>query len=32
MTNRRLAAIAVMDVVGYSAMMARDEEGTRRTV
>lgn len=28
MTNRRLAAIAVMDVVGYSAMMAQDEEGT----
>jgi len=24
MTNRRLAAIAVMDVVGFSAMMAED--------
>jgi adenylate cyclase len=28
MTSRRLAAIAVLDVVGYSAMMAEDEEGT----
>jgi len=28
MTNRRLAAIAVIDVVGYSTMMAEDEEGT----
>lgn len=28
MTNRRLAAIAVLDVVGYSAMMAEDEDGT----
>jgi adenylate cyclase len=27
-TNRRLAAIAVIDVVGYSTMMAQDEEGT----
>ena len=28
MVNRRLAAIAVIDVVGYSTMMAEDEEGT----
>ncbi len=28
MVHRRLAAIAVIDVVGYSAMMAEDEEGT----
>ncbi len=28
MTTRRLAAIAVLDVVGYSSMMAADEEGT----
>jgi len=28
MTHRRLAAIAVLDVVGYSTMMAEDEEGT----
>ena len=27
-TVRRLAAIAVIDVVGYSTMMAEDEEGT----
>jgi TolB-like protein/class 3 adenylate cyclase len=26
--QRRLAAVVVVDVVGYSAMMARDEEGT----
>jgi adenylate cyclase len=28
MTSRRLAAIAVFDVVGYSRMMAEDEAGT----
>lgn len=28
MADRRLAAIGVADVVGYSAMMAEDEEGT----
>jgi adenylate cyclase len=28
MTERRLSAIAVADVVGYSAMMAKDEDGT----
>ncbi len=28
MTSRRLAAIAVVDVVGYSRMMAEDEAGT----
>jgi len=32
MTKRRLAAIAVLDVVGYSAMMAEDEEGTHATL
>ena len=28
MTNRRLAAILVADVVGYSRLMASDEVGT----
>jgi adenylate cyclase len=28
MTNRRLAAILAADVVGFSALMGRDEEGT----
>jgi class 3 adenylate cyclase len=28
MTSRRLAAIVVVDVAGYSRMMAEDEEGT----
>ena len=28
MTTRRLAAILAADVVGFSAMMERDEEGT----
>jgi hypothetical protein len=28
--KRRLAAILVGDVVGYSAMVEADEEGTRR--
>ncbi len=30
--TRRLAAIVVVDVVGYSAMMANDEEGTLATL
>jgi len=30
MTNRRLAAILAADVVGFSSMMERDEEGTWR--
>jgi len=30
MTTRRLAAILAADVVGYSSMMERDEEGTLR--
>src|SRR5215203_4018593 len=30
MTNRRLAAILAADVVGFSSMMERDEEGTLR--
>jgi adenylate cyclase len=29
---RRLAAIAVLDVVGYSTMMSRDEDGTLATL
>ena len=28
MTTRRLAAIPAADVVGFSAMMEKDEEGT----
>jgi len=28
MGTRRLAAVAVVDVVGYSAMMSEDEDGT----
>ena len=32
MTTRRLAAILAADVVGFSAMMERDEEGTLRLV
>ena len=28
MTTRRLAAVLAADVVGFSAMMERDEEGT----
>jgi hypothetical protein len=32
MTTRRLAAILAADVVGFSAMMERDEEGTLRRV
>jgi adenylate cyclase len=28
MTTRRLAAILAADVVGFSSMMERDEEGT----
>ena len=28
MTTRRLAAILAADVVGFSAMMEKDEEGT----
>jgi adenylate cyclase len=31
-TTRRLAAIVVVDVVGFSTMMARDEEGTLATL
>ena len=30
MTTRRLAAILAADVVGFSSMMERDEEGTLR--
>jgi adenylate cyclase len=30
MTTRRLAAIVAADVVGFSSMMERDEEGTLR--
>ena len=30
MTSRRLAAILAADVVGFSSMMERDEEGTLR--
>ncbi len=30
MTERRLAAIMFTDIVGYTALMARDEEGGRR--
>ena len=32
MTKRRLAAIVVVDVVGYSRLMAADEEGTLATL
>ena len=32
MTTRRLAAIVAADVVGFSAMMERDEEATLRCV
>ena len=32
MPERRLAAIGVLDVVGYSSMMAEDEEGTLATL
>lgn len=32
MTTRRLAAIVAVDVVGFSAMMARDEDGTLATL
>src|SRR3954463_6872003 len=32
MTTRRLAAILAADVVGFSAMMEQDEEGTLRRV
>ena len=30
MTTRRLAAILAADVVGFSSMMEKDEEGTLR--
>jgi class 3 adenylate cyclase len=30
MTTRRLAAILAADVVGFSSMMEKDEEGTFR--
>ncbi len=30
-TERRLAAILFTDIVGYTALMARDEEAGRRT-
>jgi len=30
MTTRRLAAILAVDVVGFSSMMEKDEEGTLR--
>ncbi|MDF2973963.1 MAG: hypothetical protein K0R61_4413 [Microvirga sp.] len=30
MTTRRLAAILAVDVVGFSSMMEREEEGTLR--
>jgi class 3 adenylate cyclase len=29
MTTRRLAAILAADVVGFSSMMEKDQEGTR---
>ena len=29
-TERRLAAIVFTDIVGYTALMARDEEAARR--
>jgi adenylate cyclase len=32
MTTRRLAAILAADVVGFSSMMEKDEEGTLRRV
>ena len=32
MTERKLAAILYADVVGYSRLMAEDEESTIRTV
>src|SRR3954447_22629769 len=32
MTTRRLAAILAADVVGFSAMMEKDEEGTLKRV
>src|SRR5829696_779195 len=32
MTSRRLAAILAADVVGFSSMMEKDEEGTLRRV
>ena len=32
MTTRRLAAILAADVVGFSGMMEKDEEGTLRLV
>jgi hypothetical protein len=31
MTTRRLAPILAADVVGFSSMMAKDEEGTLRS-
>jgi class 3 adenylate cyclase len=31
MTTRRLAAILAADVVGFSSMMERDEEGDARS-
>ena len=31
-SNRRLAAILAADVVGFSSMMEKDEEGTLRRV